>query len=71
MASTYNDGDVRSEGFGVHDEEENFDEAQGGFDDLSGVRREEEAHVVQQLLHGRRGDGVWEHRNIPSFPKQQ
>ena len=35
-ASTYDDRDVGRQGLGVHDEEEHFDEAQGGFDDLSG-----------------------------------
>lgn len=61
----YHDGDVGRESFRVHDEEDDFDEAQRSFDYLSGARRQQQANVVQQLLHGGRVDGIWKTEDHP------
>lgn len=55
----YQDGGVRCQPLGVQDEEDDLDEAQGGFDDLPGPRGQQQADVVQQLLQGVDLDGIW------------
>lgn len=51
MSSEYHDSNMRSQCLGVHDEEDDLDEAECSFDNLSSPRCQQETNVVQQLLH--------------------
>lgn len=42
----YHDSDVRCQCLGVHDEKDDLNEAQGGFDYLPGPGRQQQADVV-------------------------
>lgn len=48
-----------AQSFGVHDKQDDFDEAQSRFDDLPGSRRKQHTDVLQQLLHGGNVYRVW------------
>lgn len=58
----HHDGNMWSQGLGLHDEEDDLDEAQSCFDYLSGPRRQEQADVVKELLHGLHLYRVWSRR---------
>lgn len=56
----YHDSGMWRQRLGVHDEEDDLDEAQCCFYYLSGTRWQQQANVVQQLLPGGHLDGIWE-----------
>lgn len=56
----YHDSGMWRQRLGVHDEEDDLNEAQGGFDDLSGTRRQQQTNIVKQLLPGGHVYGVCE-----------
>lgn len=65
----YHDSGMWRQRLGVHDEEDDLDEAQGGFDDLSGARRQQQTNIVQQLLPGGHVDGVCETERTKLSPQ--